>query len=71
MGKLAHDNKAQGSVDTVNDAVVLRKFMSPAFAGASLIRGDLLNVRCWFVWLSPVGTPGTQSPGMSGRYLLT
>ncbi len=27
MGKLAHDNKAPGSVDTVNDAVVLRQFM--------------------------------------------
>ena len=27
MGKLAHDNKAPGSADTVNDAVVLLKFM--------------------------------------------
>ena len=27
MGKLAHDNKAQGSSDTVNDAVALLKFM--------------------------------------------
>ncbi len=26
-GKLAHDNEAQGSADTVNDAVVLLKFM--------------------------------------------
>ena len=27
MGKLAHDNEALGSSDTVNDAVVLRQFM--------------------------------------------
>ncbi len=27
MGKLAHDNEARGSADTVNDAVVLRQFM--------------------------------------------
>ena len=27
MGKLAHDNEAQGSSDTVNDAVALLKFM--------------------------------------------
>ncbi len=27
VGKLAHDNEALGSSDTVNDAVVLRQFM--------------------------------------------
>ncbi len=40
MGKLAHDNKALGSADTVNDAVVLRKFMP--------LSGEIcLIMRCW------------------------
>ncbi len=71
MGKLAHDNKAPGSADTVNDAVVLRQFMSPAFASASLIRGDLLNHAMFEFVLSPVGPTGKPSPGMSMSYQLT
>ncbi len=54
MGKLAHDNEALGSADTVNDAVVLRQFMTPAFASASLIRGDLLIMRCRVFGCYPV-----------------
>ena len=54
MGKLAHDSKARGSADTVNDAVVLRQFMS--------LSGEIC-LTCDAVRLVQTGrTPGKPSP---------
>jgi len=54
MGKLAHDNKAQGSVDTVNDAVVLLKFM--------FLSGEICLSCGANCLVSPGRTPGLTSP---------
>ncbi len=63
MGKLAHDNEALGSADTVNDVVVLRQFM--------FLSGEIcLSCDVEFV-LNPVGPTGKPSPGMSMSYQLT
>ena len=52
MGKLAHDNEALGSADTVNDAVVLQQFM--------LLSGEVcLTCDVDFV-VEPGGLPGYQ-----------
>ncbi len=64
MGKLAIDNKALSSADTVNDAVVLWQFMSLSVV-------DLLNHAMFEFVLSPVGPTRKPSPGMSMSYQLT
>ncbi|MFQ6115183.1 MAG: hypothetical protein ACE5NG_14080 [bacterium] len=60
MGKLAHDNKAQGSTDMVNDAVVLRQFM--------LLSGEVcLTCDAGGCGLAQLGTLGIQSPGTASQ----
>ena len=53
-GKLAHDSKALGSADTVNDAVVLRQFMF--LSGEICLTCDADRL------VSPGRTPGLSSP---------
>ena len=51
VGKLARDNEAPGSADTVNDAVVLLKFMFPSQAGDKPLSGEIcLIMRCSSLW---------------------
>ena len=60
MGKLAHDNKAQGSVDTVNGAIVLRKCM--------LLSGEVCLTCDANRLVNPGRTPGYQV--QSGQFAI-